>query len=745
MLKQMKKLASIIMCFVLVLALIGCSTETSAKQDKTDTYSNEDGAVMVNGVEIKDAFVKLEVDPIQVNKVSLVELDVEEILVHCVTVEEITVLETEVVSLNDEFVYLAYQNFVNFYDEDIDFHKFLTDIAIGGTCIIMYVTLSAAGGPIGTFFGAVITSEFTAGPLAIGAAIDAAVSGYLAYQEGGNVSYIVGHMLNGVADGFKWAAMLAPVSGVVSGVQAVRAVKAVKKLDAFAGMSDKAIDALLKDFTKIIKKVAKETADMSDDVLKALYRQMSKELSNEITEEMFLLAVRNQADITRYIMKYNPFNTSHELAVALQENCLSKAGLADDVIEKYIKQIRNKTIKSLDDVTDDGLRKYIEANMYEFVEIFGKSLSNDFVDDCLQRKLGKKAFDAIKKCIAADDNAYCTLIEAIGKDVIDSGLTEADILILLQVRYGSKNVNKLVQIGKLYSGIAGNDRVEYGTVKEIIDGILKGSYKTIDDVSKTSVTAANNLVASRDVFYAVLNDAGILKKNADLLDDLVSTTLLQHIAGEEAIRTMVQKNLSKNEIIKELGQTFYDSLVDNADMVIQCLALQPQMNRSLVRELFIDSLSAEDLSDEVIELILRGVPVSEWGLSEHGIKRIANRVATYYQKTDINCYSNFITSYSDLRASVANAYNIANDIVPQNGKYAGLIMETDSIYIKTKYGDIYMNEAGYPIFDQYAIARVEFNDLTGNEITDIRKANMFHHGTGDNLQGYTWHHVEDGR
>ena len=203
MLRKMKKIISIMLCFVLVLSLIGFSTDTSAEPENTDTYVKDDGIVVVDGIEIKDAFVKLQIDPIEVKEISLEEIDVDEILVNCVTVEEITVLEAEVVSLNDEFVYLAYQNFISYYDEDIDFQKFLTDVAIGGTCIIVCVTLSAAGGPIGTFFGAVITSEFTAASLAIGAAIDAAVSGYLAYQEGGDASYIVGHMLNGVADGFK--------------------------------------------------------------------------------------------------------------------------------------------------------------------------------------------------------------------------------------------------------------------------------------------------------------------------------------------------------------------------------------------------------------------------------------------------------------------------------------------------------------------------------------------------------------
>ena len=116
MLRKMKKIISIILCFVLVLSLIGCSTDTSVESENTDTYVKDDGTVVVDGIEIKDAFVKLQIDPIEVKEISLEEIDVDEILVNCVTVEEITVLEAEVVSLNDEFVYLAYQNFISYYD-----------------------------------------------------------------------------------------------------------------------------------------------------------------------------------------------------------------------------------------------------------------------------------------------------------------------------------------------------------------------------------------------------------------------------------------------------------------------------------------------------------------------------------------------------------------------------------------------------------------------------------------------------
>jgi len=55
-----------------------------------------------------------------------------------------------------------------------------------------------------------------------------------------------------------------------------------------------------------------------------------------------------------------------------------------------------------------------------------------------------------------------------------------------------------------------------------------------------------------------------------------------------------------------------------------------------------------------------------------------------------------------------------------------------------------MSTYGFPIFDDFAIARVEIEGLTGTD-NDIDLANLKHHGTKDAIPGYTWHHLEDGK
>lgn len=54
------------------------------------------------------------------------------------------------------------------------------------------------------------------------------------------------------------------------------------------------------------------------------------------------------------------------------------------------------------------------------------------------------------------------------------------------------------------------------------------------------------------------------------------------------------------------------------------------------------------------------------------------------------------------------------------------------------------NKDGYPDFSGYAKARVKIDGLTGNRYTDDGKANEAF-GFGKTPNGYSWHHVEDGK
>ena len=175
--KLYMKIISFILVLTMLFSLVACSTPAN-NTDEPET--DENGNLIVDGVTINDSFVDLKINELIVTEASVSDISVQDILVNTITVTEISVLELNITTINDEFVYLAYQNFVDYYGVDINWEQLIKDVAVGATVFLVWATLSTVGGPVGTFFGAVICSEFTAGALVIGAAIDAAVSGYMA-------------------------------------------------------------------------------------------------------------------------------------------------------------------------------------------------------------------------------------------------------------------------------------------------------------------------------------------------------------------------------------------------------------------------------------------------------------------------------------------------------------------------------------------------------------------------------------
>ena len=756
------------MLFLFSSTLIACTMEDSGTDDELPP---DNGGIDVGGTEIKETFVSIQFNELVVNSTNVGEIKVEDIKVNPTIVKEIESIDIEVVTINDEFVYIAYQNFVDYYGADIDWEQFIKDIVIGSACVLVMVTLSTVAGPVGTFFGAVICSEFSVAAVAIGIAIDAAVAGYQAYQEGGDISYILGHMLNGIADGCKWSALLAPLTGIVDGVKALRAVSKLTKVPGFDDLTQKQATALFKNLSNVLDSTKRLTKEATDSALKEAYQAASKNLSSEITEELFIKAFRQQSTLISLVKATDPFNTASDLVKTLKKNFMSNAGASDNVAESIIKQLKNGTIKKLDDISQPAVREYIDQNLKEFVEYFGNSITKDLIDDLLERKLGKSSVEAIASFIAKSKNAYSEIVEQIGKESIDSVLSNVDSLVLLQVRYGSKNVLNLVHTKTLYDVLLQrNADIPTATVKKVIDGFIDGTVKSVDDISKISSKVAQNATKSREIVIQSLKDLGLGKKMSSFIDELVVDKMTQigskslskeEFEGfKEMTENIVKNKLTKDQIIQNYGEKCYEELwkpnvevtindtnfiVNNANITIGALGVQNSLNKELVDAVFKDSLMAKGVNEEAVSKILQGAPVSGWGLADDEILDIGNTVALYYQSLDKTTYDNFLGEFVEVRCKTAKDWNVAQGYIPVNGEYASKICPTDNVYIKEKYGDIFYNSAGYPIFDKYAIARVEVTNLTGDSAKDIAKANMLHHGTTANIPGYTWHHLEDGK
>lgn len=737
----------------MLFSFTGC--ELGKAKQESSTVSQAEGTnitnVEANVNDIDDAFVELNIQPLVVNPLNTLEINVEDIVVNPVNVKEIQNIEVEVIPINDDFITVAHENFVSYYGEDIDLKKFFIDAAIGTGAVLIMVTVSLGSGGTATFFGAVLASEFTKAAVVIGAAVDAAVAGYQAYQEGGDASYIIGHMINGVADGYKWSALLAPISSSISGIKALRAVKYLKKVPVLEKLEDKTARALIKNLAKIIKEAPE---NITDDALKNAYKALSKEVTEEITEDLFMQIIKNESAIVSIVQKTDAFGAGKGVRKALQERFWKRAGITDEVGKTIIKEIKQQSLKNLDEISDTAVREYIDKNMYEFVEYFGGSLSKDFVDSCLKETIGEEAHQAVKETIT-DDKAYLKLIEKLGVSETDEILDDSSTLIMLQKRFGADNLAKVRNGRAIFnqlSNTAGRKNITISSddVIKVMNNIIDGNIDNIAQIEKIDVNIAANFTSSRDLLSTTFKDMGLVKKSSSLFDDLSVKGLGYAGVDSSVANKIIGDGMTKQKIINDLGQSAYDSLLKNPNLTIQSLALKANVNESLIKEITADALKSNGLSDDIIKQFIKGDSLgAAEQLTAKQLNDVGNIVADYYKYTDFSTYSNFNRQLAQARGENISVFlkEYQKDFTIKNYKYAGNLMSptgSNANYIKSKYGDIYMSKSGFAIFDDYAIARVKISDLTGIDTSDIQKANRLHHGTSESVKGYTWHHLEDG-
>lgn len=752
-LRKMKSVLALLVASAMLLSFTGCEMGKAAQDSSTVSQGDVAPAANKNAevMDINDAFVELNINPIVVSLTNTIEINVEDIVVDPVNVKEIQNIEVEVIPINDDFITVAHENFVSYYGEDIDLKKFFIDAAVGATAVIVMVTLTTVSGGTATFFGAVLASEMSKAAVIIGSAIDAAVSGYQAYLEGGDASYIIGHMLNGVAEGFKWSALLAPLSGGISGIKALRSVKYLKKIPGLEQLEDKTARALIKNLAKIIKEAPK---NLSDDALKKAYKALSKEVAEEISEDIFMQVIKNESAIVSIVQKTDAFGAGEGVRQALQERFWKRAGVTDEVGKTIIKEIKQQSLKNLDDISEPAVKEYINKNMYEFVQYFGGSLSKDFVDSCLKNTISEEAYQAIKETIT-DEKAYLRLIEKLGASQTDDILSDSSTLIMIQKRFGADNLANLRNGRAVFnqlSNTAGRSNITINPddVVKVMEELFDGKIDNLAQIEKIDRNIASNLAASRNLISTTFKDMGLVKKSSSLFDDLSVKGLGYAGVDSNVASKIIGDGMTKQKIINDIGQSAYDSLLKNPNLTIQSLALKANVNETLIKDITADALKSNGLSDDIIKQLLKGDSLgAAEQLTVKQLNDVGNIVADYYKYTDFATYSNFNKQLAQVRGENISDFlkEYQKDFTITNYKYAGNLMSptgTNADFIKAKYGDIYMSKSGFAIFDDYAIARVKVSDLTGIDTSDIQKANRLHHGTSESIKGYTWHHLEDG-
>ena len=683
-------------------------------------------------------------------------LETEHLKTEHIQVEHINIVyeEIEFISLDDESFPLVEERLKSVYGDDFDTKKFLIDIGTAVGVILVYVTLSAVGGPIGTFFGAVITQGITASGAVIMAGIEGGIAAYKAYEEGGDFAYIAGHALNGVAEGIKWWAAFAPVDAAVQGICAIKAVKAMKGIKGIKGlqkMSDREIVKLLDEFPNIWRNGSKIDTKSEAQLHKAYMKwaENNKKATENISEDLFKQVLEQQQKILKIIEETNLSRVSVALdRVKLEEEqkqFLKKIGSDWE----YIHKIQRGDVTSI--AKNDTA---IQKNFAELIKFFGPQLNKSYIESFLQNAfngINKEVFPFIQQHIA-DKELLCKIFDTFGEKIghqIANKLMDEGVLEALKLRYGPKNIIRLEKELQVYYRLG---FVDIKTRAMVFKGIRAGEYKTFEDIvpSTKGVQQPKNIV---ELAYAI-KQAGWRESYA-LISDIAKKRLVSTFGNhaKDMVEDIVTNTLSKEQIIEKYGKKVYQKLaqVENFSVITSILP----KNQRLLDSIVTDKLVQAGIGEKAISKILKGQSVATWGTTQQQQEKITGILLDYYKTKDFPApkYTQLEKEIGEIRAKQSKRMldNCEKEVRIINKKQAGQIMVPNdrhkAEYIRALYGDIRMNSKGFPIFDRWAIERVEISNLTGINSVDFALANEKVYGIkskGSPIAGaYTWHHLEN--
>ena len=741
------KIISLVLILSMLFYVVGCSTkgESSATVVTLSPYQDP------NSPYAGDDLVEISIKDLNVNEIDVVSIKPSDIVVNSAEIQEIQSIELQIVPMNDQLVSLAYDNFEAVYGDDINYPKLIGNIAATVVIVVVVAVVVYVTGGSATWFGAIVLKEWSKVLIgtAIGAAIDASVSGYQAYQEGGDLQYILGHMCNGVAEGLMWSAILAPLEFGFQGLKVLKAAKWLKKIPAFSNLDNNQLSKMLKNIAEVIKKTKNVDSNAADDTIRALYRELSDKVRSEISEEVFVNMVRNKSTLISIARTINPLGIRSGVVDALRDNLWDKCdNVSRDVINQVIKNIQNGTTKSIDEISDSALKNFILENSVEFIDCYSDKLPKSFLDNWLKKLMGEDVLATLANNINKS-NGTVEIVKQIGIKELQNILNDPTQYMLLANRFGVSNVARLRSADALCKIMRGSQTtVTDDIVTDVLRKLLDGKFASISDIPNNAIKT--NIRRSPETFASLINSLGVANKNKNIMRDL-ALGILTRIEGLPDIdaKNIIDNKLNKAAIINTYGDDIWNKLVADSNRSICALGINSNSSSGVIEDLARDALISKGITDDAITSILRADNIKMWNLTDKQIASVGNIVSEYYRATDVSAYESFILDLAESRGEsikdAVAAYAKNNTIT--NVKYAGGVMvPTGNVDdILARYGQINMSSKGFPIFDKYAVARVEISNLTGDEAADIARANMLHHGTQQSIPGYTWHHLEDGK
>ena len=585
------------------------------------------------------------------------------------------------ITVNDQFVYLMKSDILNLYGDDVDWDKLFKDILIGAVVLGVTIACSAIPGGQAAVLVVIksvidISSKVSTIMTIVGAAIDAGIEGYKAIQEGGDLTYVLGHMLNGVVDGVKWSCLFAPLSAIGFGIgKAVKYAKALKIFKASKVLSfltseigEKATSNILKnadEVFKLAKQAAKETSkEAADEIYKTIAEKLlantGKEATSEIGEVLGKDFIKNIDEILNVVGKYDVFDVYTDLSKSLQKEFLGSA--TEEAFQATRKAI--STAKNVSSLGSD-VQKLILDNLDDFSKYFNQIITKELRESILQNAisnatglsldLSKQLMEQLSKSIKAGN--FFDVLEAFPSglgDVVDiNNLTNKVISqpgMLNLVSYGAtqKKIKQFVtQVTiadqmRLYSDIS-NDALKTVTKK-----VLKGEY---DDIAKVFSdlghgTAGDYWILKKidyDNFKIALDSVGLYTKNKSLLKSIAIKDLTYNFNINESLINKILNTISADDLNPdELAQLYL--LVNNTDILTYISDLGSKtLFDDLSQYIFINN----GVTPDVIECIKQGQKIFDEAsstklLTSEQLLSVSNVLEITYMNLGQDYYDNLV-------------------------------------------------------------------------------------------------------
>jgi len=768
-----KKLFVTILTFFFLISSAGCFEKNS---NIIESSSNDyNGQVIEN--DVRDSII----NELNNKSIEIIQSEVIALLGENSKISNVDLLEIEVSSLNDNLIELVYNNYDNFFPTYKNELDVILNLGAAAVLITVFTTISLVGAaPIGLVFKLAITKDILALSNLISIAIDLVISSVQSYKESEYTSEFVMKTIKGVSEGILFGTIFAPIFALPLTVKTIRVATQVSKLKTFRGSNIDEIITLVQHMDTAAEAVTKNV-----DNINTAYESLPLNVRNKLSRKVFLSFSDNPLDFVRIVKSIDPFNTYNKSMTVLRRQFL------DDVTTdaaQITTRLVNKSIKSLDELSDEVKAKILdEKNFSVFIRLFGDRISNELLEDLIKFRSSLKEITNILNNLNKNSKSlYSDLAREILEKTKDdqSVKNELNNFIknnkdLIALRYGSNAVNNLSSGKIIFDSLIRDDNIDVKKIIDVIEGLSLGRINTLKELGEIGgEQLLKNL--SDETYLLYLKRKQITKiispsLRNEILAKSISKNLKSTFSKEisdgtinkigEQIASGAIKNKAK--FIEEFGDDIYKHIVGpQFQVIINLIPEETAINKSFLKEILFDRLSSrakelnitESKISRFISQTLDGVPIRN--VKDLDAKEVEDLVSLLGD--DIQNYFDIIEprnnrylDLADIRGNKATTYVKNNsDVNVTNKAFAGRSydLSTNPPYsnlLRDIYGDITFTKHGFPILDEFAIARINIigNFQVGEKALsniDIENANKLFFGRPQGIAGYTWHHVENG-